>query len=80
MINLGVKIGNTESKVESRDHICYPSMSMSLKSMPFLKGKNIDDNIVITLKCKIKSINKYGDGDTTYGLDLIEGEKGKESK
>lgn len=80
MINLGMKRGVAETVPTTgpgKPYICYPSMSIELKQMPFLKGTDIDDEITITFKCKVKSINKYNDGDTTYGLDLIEAEKEK---
>ncbi len=83
MIDLGKKhagMGSPENPERMKSHISYPSMSGELKQMPFLKGADIDDEMIITFKCKVKSINKYNDGDTVYGLDLIAAEKSKGEK
>ncbi len=79
MISLGKKMGGaTEATLgPSKPYMSFPSMSCELKQMPFLKGMDIDSEFTISVKCKIKSINKYNDGDTCYGIDLIEAEKGK---
>lgn len=83
MIDLGKKSGGyglNSTPEKAKTYTSYPDMSIELKQMPFLKGSDIDDEVVITFKCKIKSINKYNDGDTCYGLSLIEAEKGKDEE
>ena len=58
-------------ELASPKEVYYPSVSFELKQMPMLKGKDIDDEITCTMKLKVKSISKYGDGDTNYSLDVI---------
>ena len=80
MIDLGKKRGGAmEATVgPSKPYVSYPSMTLEKKSLPFLKGKDVDDTFILTVKCKITSINKYNDGDTNYGIDLIAAEEGKD--
>lgn len=68
MKSLKRKIKNECSSVD----VSYPSISVELKQMPQLKGKDVGDEISLVVKAKIKGISKYGDGDTNYSLDLVE--------
>ena len=81
MIDLGKKqdtIGSPCNPKRSKAYVSYPEMTIEQKQMPFLKGMDMDDEFIITVKCKVKSKNKYNDGDIMIGISLLAAEKGKE--
>ena len=52
----------------------YLSISIEEGVLPELKGSDIGDKLYILVEAEVKGINKYGDGSTTYNLDLLSGD------
>jgi hypothetical protein len=51
-----------------------PSISVDSKMIPELSDMSVGDEITLTVKCKLTSINKYRGGDESYSLDVEQGE------
>lgn len=52
----------------------YPSLTLDVKQMPELKGADIDDKVMILINAKVSGINKYGNGEHSVSLQMIEGD------
>ena len=51
-----------------------PSISVDDKMIPELADMKVGDEIELTVKARLVSVNKYRSGETSYALDIEQGE------
>ena len=51
-----------------------PSISVDSKMIPELADMKVGDEITLTVKCRLVTMNKYRGGDESYTLDIEKGE------
>jgi len=74
MKSLGKKHGNMAVEPAKENEMYYPGITLTQDILPALKGKEIEDKIMLTVEAKVCGISKYGNGEIEYRLDLMKAE------
>lgn len=72
MKSLARNLEAIEAKASSEPY--YPSITVTAKTMPELKGADVGDKGKMIIEYCVKGIHKYGNGETEINLDLEQGE------